>query len=93
MISGALDTALNWFTGGGLQTTVIVTLLLAIVYFRKALGLGSVLADWIGRFVFSMAVLLVLLVTGIVPGLNLDVLFSYVESIIELAFRAFEWII
>lgn len=80
MIFETLESALGVLLGDGGQTTVILVLAVAILYFRKAVGLGSMLADWTGKVVFSLGVLLALLVTGIVPGINVQAAISLAES-------------
>lgn len=83
-----LSPVLEFVLGSNVQTTVVLVLLIAILYFRKALGLGSILADWTGRLIFSLGVLLVLLVTGVIPGINIDALLGLLETGRELVLEA-----
>lgn len=83
-IFDALDSALEWAMGGGGRTTIVLVLLIAVVYFRKALGLGSILADWVGRVIFTLVVFVLLLVTGIVPGVNLDAAMDLLNTALDL---------
>lgn len=74
-----LDPVLELFANSGVQTTVVLALAVAVVYFRKALGLGSLLSDWVGKLVFSLVILIFLLLTGIVPGLDVAAAMSLVD--------------
>lgn len=84
---GIFDPILELIPTGTVQTTVVLVLLVGVLYFRKALGLGSVLADWAGRVMFSAIVLVILLVTGIVPRINVDAARSLLSRGLDLASR------
>lgn len=80
----ALSPVLDFMPAGSVQTTVVLMLLVGVLYFRKALGIGSVLADWVGRVVFTMVVLLGLLITGIIPRVNVDAAASLIGRVVDL---------
>lgn len=84
--------ALEWALGTNAQTTVVLTLLILIVYFRKAIGLGSVLADWTGRITFALGVLVVLLVSGIISGIDVGAALEVARTILEVGLEIVDWL-
>lgn len=74
-----LGSMLRFVSAGGVQTTVVLILAVAVVDFRKALGLRSLLSGWVGKLVCSLIVLIILLLTRIVPGLDVAAAVSLVD--------------
>ena len=66
-----LDTLAEWLFSGVGQAGLAIGLIAVFLYWRRALGLGRVLSTWGGRVVFAVAAVGVLMLSGIIPGLNL----------------------
>jgi len=85
MVTGA---AIDWIAGvvgaGGMQTGVVATLAAAALYVRKFLGVGSLIASWLRSFAIVAGVLALLLVSGVVEGVDLAAAWGIVETIVEL---------
>jgi len=92
MISSVLEPILEFVLGGRVQTTVILILLIGVVYFRKALGIGSLLGDWVGKITFTLVVLIVLLVSGIIPGINVSAVLWIVDRGLDLGWSVVDFI-
>lgn len=84
LLAGVADQVAALLGLGGLPTAVIVFLAAAVLYVRKALGLGGLLADWASKLMFALVVLIILLLSGVVPTLNLDRAIELVGYVIEL---------
>lgn len=78
-----IQSAIEFIGVGGLQTTVVLGLLIAVLYFRKALGLGSVLSSWARMVSFSLVVLLGLVLIGVVPKIDVDAGQAAVSTVVE----------
>jgi len=74
---------LTWMFGGAGQVGLAAGLIGAALYWRKALGIAGLLSDWVGRVVFSLVVIGVLLLTGIIPTLHVSEAISLVRGIFE----------
>jgi len=83
MISELLTRAVEMIAGGGAQTGVAVTLAVAALYARKALGLGALAANWMRMVAFTLGVLAVGLVTGVIPAINVEALVGLVSGVID----------
>jgi len=66
-----VDTLAEWLFSGVGQAGLAIGLIAVALYWRRALGLGRVLSTWGGRVVFAVAAVGVLMLSGIIPGLNL----------------------
>ena len=85
MIVRISDLADSFLAADGLQITVVLGLLVFVLYFRKLLGLGSILSTWARMAMFSAVVLMLLVITGIVPHLDLGAGRSLVDRGTEIA--------
>lgn len=47
-------------------------MLVGVVYYRHALGIGRIFQTWAGRIVFSVAVIGIGIILGVIPGLNVE---------------------
>lgn len=79
-----LADAVAWLTGGNGRLALGVALLAVALYYRKALGLGRILQTWAGRVAFSAVAVGVLLILGIIPGINVDTAVGYAEQLVDL---------
>jgi hypothetical protein len=80
-----LERVLDLLGANGIPVTIVVILVAVLLYSRKAMAVGSVVADWTSKLMVSVAVLLILLVSGIVTGVNVDRAF-------ELVSLGFDWL-
>ena len=90
MISELLAPVLDFMPTGSIQLTVVLVLLVAVLYTRRLMNAGSLLADWVSRVAFSMIVLIVLLLTGIVPGLDVAAAQRWMARLVDGAMRIVE---
>lgn len=85
-----VERGLTWLLGDTGRAMMVLVLAVAALYFRRALGLGTVLASWIGRIAFVLVVLAILLAIGVIPTLDVGALFGVVETVIELGKAVWE---
>jgi hypothetical protein len=78
-----VQSVLTWVFGGAGQVGLAAGLIGAALYWRKALGIAGILSDWVGRVVFSLVVIGLLLLTGIIPTLHVGEAISLARSIFE----------
>jgi hypothetical protein len=71
--------------GDNARLAVGIALLAVALYYRKALGLGSLLQTWAGRAATSAVVLGILLVLGIIPGINVEAAIGYADQLAGVA--------
>lgn len=81
-LTDALQPVLDWF--GVQQVSVVLFIGALVLYSRKGLKLGSLLGDWVGKVTFAAGVILLLLITGIIPGINVDAAVVLVRAIWDL---------
>lgn len=81
MIETIVDTVAGLIGATGLQTGVLAFLAAVGLYSRKALGLGSLLAGWVRTVSVVAIVLVVLLATGVLEGIDVDATISLVRTV------------
>lgn len=83
MLERAFDSVLGFVGADAAQTSAVLALILIAIYMRRAMGLGSTLSDWTSKLVFTLIVLALLLLTGIVPGINVGAAIGLVEGAVS----------
>jgi len=83
MITSALELVTGALGVTGVQTGVLAFLGAAALYSRKALGLGAVVAGWVRTFAVIAGVLVVLLATGVLEGVDVAALSSALRFLLD----------
>ncbi len=83
MITSALELVTGALGISGVQTGVLAFLGASALYVRKALGLGHLLASWLRTFAVVAVVLVVLLGTGVLEGVDVGVITTAGRTIVD----------
>lgn len=93
MLTEILEPVIEMLAGGGAQTGVILTLGIGALYFRKALGMGALAANWMRMVAFAMGIVALGLVSGVIPRINVDALFGLIGTIVDLVRWLLEFVL
>lgn len=82
-----VDRVLAFFGARGVSVSIVLVLTALLLYSRKAMLVGAIVADWTSKMMFAVAVLLVLLLLGIVNGVDVGRGIELVSVVLDWALR------
>lgn len=75
---------------GAKNVTIGLTLIMATWYFWKGKKVAGILGGWSTRVIFTLAVIGILLLTGVLEGVNFQALADLVGTIVEVVSEIIE---
>jgi hypothetical protein len=87
MIWDFLRPILDGFVNNPGQLGLGIALVASVLYYRKMMSAASLLSTLAGKLVFSAAVVGLLLLSGIIPTLNVDVAMGYAMAVVEMVLQ------
>lgn len=88
-----LDRVLAFLGARGVSVSIVLALTAFLLYSRKAMLVGAIVADWTSKLMVSVAVLLVLLISGVVTGVDVGRAFNLVATLFDWLSTLFEGVV
>lgn len=87
MIGGVLDPVLGLVFDNATQVTLGVSMIAVAFYYRRLLGIAVIVQSAVAYVVFGFVLLGLLVLSGVIPTINVSLLFDYLTRAFDLARR------